>query len=129
MAPGCIFVVDDDASLRRALQRLVRSLDIDCELSPSGEDMLVRLPALRPTLVLLDIHMPEKSGLETLADMRARGFDVPTVMMTGVETVDTRAACLSGGAGDMICKPIDAKTISRIFDRLAGRQGADPGHT
>lgn len=122
MASGCILVVDDDASLGRALQRMVRSMDIDCELSPSGDDMLRRLQGLRPTFVLLDIHMPEKSGIDALAEMRSRGFDVPTVMMTGVERDGTRETCLSAGAVDLLAKPIDARTIAQLFDRLGGQR-------
>lgn len=122
MAAGCILVVDDDASLGRALQRMVRSMDIDCELSPSGDDMIARLQGLRPTFVLLDIHMPEKSGIESLTEMRSRGFDVPTVMMTGVEREGTRETCLSAGAVEVLAKPIDARTISQLFDRLGGQR-------
>jgi CheY-like chemotaxis protein len=122
MAAGCILVVDDDASLGRALQRMVRSMDIDCELSPSGDDMIARLQGLRPTFVLLDIHMPEKSGIESLAEMRSRGIDVPTVMMTGVEREGTRETCLSAGAVEVLAKPIDARTISQLFDRLGGQR-------
>ena len=122
MAAGCILVVDDDASVGRALQRMVRSMDIDCELSPSGDDMIARLQGLRPTFVLLDIHMPEKSGIDTLTEMRARGFDVPTVMMTGVEREGTRETCLSAGAVEVLAKPIDARTISLLYDRLGGQR-------
>lgn len=122
MAAGCILVVDDDASLGRALQRMVRSMDIDCELCPSGDDMIVRLQGLRPTFVLLDIHMPEKSGIESLTEMRSRGFDVPTVMMTGVERDGTRETCLSAGAVEVLAKPIDAQTISQLFEKLGGQR-------
>ena len=122
MTSGCILVVDDDASLGRALQRMVRSMDIDCELSPSGDDMIARLQGLRPTFVLLDIHMPGKSGIESLAEMRSRGFDVPTVMMTGVEREGTRETCLSAGAVEVLAKPIDARTISQLFNRLGGQR-------
>jgi DNA-binding response OmpR family regulator len=125
MAEGCIFVVDDDPSLGRALQRMVRSMDIGCELSLSGDDMMARLPDLQPTFVLLDIHMPERSGIETLKEMRLRGISVPTVMMTGVEREGTREACLSAGAVEMITKPVDARTISRFFTLLGNR--ADRG--
>lgn len=123
MTSGCILVVDDDASLGRALQRMVRSMDIDCELSTSGDDMLSRLPGLQPAMVLLDIHMPEKSGIESLQEMRLRGFDVPTVMMTGVEREGTREICLSAGAVEVLAKPIDARTIFQLFDRLGGERG------
>lgn len=53
-------VVDDDASLGRALQRMVREMGMRCELSSSIDDMIARLPALRPHFVLLDIHIPKK---------------------------------------------------------------------
>jgi DNA-binding response OmpR family regulator len=122
MTAGCILVVDDDASLGRALQRMVRSMEIECELSPSGDDMIARLQGLRPTFVLLDIHMPEKSGIESLTEMRLRGFDVPTVMMTGVEREGTRETCLSAGAIEVLAKPIDARTISQLFDMLGGQR-------
>lgn len=122
MTSGCILVVDDDASLGRALQRMVRSMDIDCELSSSGDDMIERLAALRPTFVLLDIHMPEKSGVDALTEMRSRGYDVPTVMMTGVERDGTRETCLSAGAVDVLAKPVDAETIAMFFDRLGGQR-------
>lgn len=122
MATGCVLVVDDDASLGRALLRMLRSMDIDCELSSSGDDMLARLHGLRPTFVLLDIHMPEKSGIDALTEMRSRGFDVPTVMMTGVEREGTRETCLSAGAIDVLAKPIDAGALSHLFDRLGGQR-------
>ncbi len=123
MASGCILVVDDDASLGRALQRMVRSLDIDCEVSPSGDHMLSRLQDMRPTFVLLDIHMPEKSGIDALAEMRSRGFDVPAVMMTGVERDGMRETCLKAGAVEVLAKPVDARTILQLFDRLCGQSG------
>jgi CheY-like chemotaxis protein len=122
MTSGCILVVDDDPSLGRALQRMVRSMDIDCELSTSGDDMIARLAGLRPTFVLLDIHMPQKSGIEALTEIRSRGYDVPTVMMTGVERDGTRETCLSAGAVEVLAKPVDAKTIAMFFDRLGGQR-------
>jgi CheY-like chemotaxis protein len=120
MATGCILVVDDDLSLGRALQRMVRSMDIDCEVSSSGDDMLARVQGLRPTFVLLDIHMPEKSGIEALTEMRALGLDVPTVMMTGVEREGTRETCLQAGAIEVLAKPVAATTISQLYERLGG---------
>ncbi len=122
MTSGCILVVDDDVSLGRALQRMVRSMDIDCELSTSGDAMIARLADIRPTFVLLDIHMPEKSGIEALTEMRSRGHDVPTVMMTGVERDGTRESCLSAGAIEVLAKPVDAGTVAMFFDRLGGQR-------
>jgi CheY-like chemotaxis protein len=124
MTAGCILVVDDDASLGRALKRMLHSMHIDCEVSLSGDDVLARLAQMRPTFVLLDIHMPERSGIETLTEMRARGLDVPTVMMTGVEREGVRETCLAAGAMAVLAKPIDAGVISQLFECLGGRRNA-----
>ena len=121
MATASIWVVDDDPSVGRALRRMVRSLDIDCILCTSAEELLARIGAARPTFVLLDIHMPGTSGVAALRAMRARGIDVPTVMMTGVEREGTRATCLAAGAAEVLAKPVDARTIATLFDRFAGR--------
>jgi CheY-like chemotaxis protein len=120
MAVASIWVVDDDPSVGRALRRLVQSLDIECVLCTSGEELLARIGAARPTLVLLDIHMPGTSGVEALRAMRARGIDVPTVMMTGAERDGTRESCLAAGAAEVLAKPVDANTINTLFGRFAG---------
>jgi CheY-like chemotaxis protein len=97
-------------------------MDIDCDLSTSADDMIARLARSRPTFVLLDIHMPEKSGIEALTESRASGYDVPTVMMTGVERDGTRETCLSAGAFEVLAKPVDAATIAMFFDRFGGQR-------
>lgn len=121
MTTASIWVVDDDPSVGPALRRMVESLDIDCVLCTSGEDLLSRIGAARPVFVLLDIHMPGTSGIDALRALRARGIDVPTVMMTGVEREGTRASCLSEGAAEVLAKPVDAQTIVNLLDRFAGR--------
>lgn len=126
MATACIWVVDDDPSVGRALRRLVRSLDIECILYASGEELLSEIAQARPTFVLLDIHMPGISGIEVLRAMHTRGIDVPTVMMTGVERDGTRATCLAAGAAGVLAKPVDAKTIATLLDRFAGQAPEGP---
>jgi CheY-like chemotaxis protein len=125
MATDCIWVVEDDPSVGRALMRMLRALGIDCELCISGDDLLARIGSARPTFVLLDIHMPRISGIEALRHLRARGIDVPVVMMTGVERDGIRETCLAAGAADMLPKPVDARTITTLLDRLTGRAHRD----
>lgn len=122
MSAGCILVVDDDVSLGRAIQRMVRSMDIRCEVATSGADAILGLHGLRPAFVLLDLHMPGKSGLETLRELRAQGFSVPTVMMTGVKREGTEESCLSAGASEVLAKPIEASTLALLFDRFGGQR-------
>jgi CheY-like chemotaxis protein len=121
MPTASVLVVDDDPSVRRALKRLVNSMDVDCAVCTSGDEMLEIIATVQPTFVLLDVHMPRTSGVEALREMRARGFDVPTVMMTGIERDDTRETCLSAGAVDLLAKPVDAAVISGLLGRFAGK--------
>jgi CheY-like chemotaxis protein len=127
MAGDSIWVVDDDPSVGRALSRMVRSLDIDCTLSASAADLLDRIGNTRPTFILLDIHMPQTSGLDLLRTLRARGIDVPTVMMTGVERDGTRETCIAAGAVEVLAKPVDAITIRRLLARFGSHQGPAAG--
>lgn len=122
MASSSIWVVDDDPSVGRALRRMVEALDVECVLFSSGADMLAQIGATRPTFVLLDIHMPRTSGVDALQHLRARGIDVPTVMMTGVEREGTRQRCLAAGAAEVLAKPVDARTIVSLLDRFAERR-------
>jgi len=122
----CIWVVDDDPSVGPALRRMVHALDIDCELFTSGDALLARIATGRPTFVLLDIHMPHLSGVEALCAMRARGIDVPTVMMTGVERDGTRRNCLAAGAAAVLAKPVDARSIAALIDRFSGQPAIGP---
>lgn len=119
MATASIWVVDDDLSVGRALRRLIQSLDVDCVLCTSGEELLSRIGTARPTFVLLDFHMPVTSGIEALRQMRARGIDVPTVMMTGVEREGNRLSCLAAGAAELLAKPVGVQTIATLLDGFA----------
>ena len=121
MATASIWIVDDDPSVGPALRRMVLSLDINCILCTSGEELLEMIGTASPTFVLLDIHMPGTSGVEALRAMRARGIDVPTVMMTGVEREGTRETCIAAGAAEVLAKPVDADTITILLDRFTGQ--------
>jgi CheY-like chemotaxis protein len=125
MGTDSIWVVDDDPSVGPALCRMVRAFDIDCTLSTSAADLLDRIGTYRPTFILLDIHMPLTSGIDALRALRARGIDIPTVMMTGVERDGTREACLAAGADEVLAKPVDAATITLLLARFAPRQSPD----
>lgn len=126
MTAASIWVVDDDPSVGPALRRMLRAHGIDCVLLTSAAELLARIGSDRPTMVLLDIHMPDATGIDALRAMRARGIDVTTVMMTGIEREGTRATCLAEGAVEILSKPVDARTISRLLDRFSGPPPKSP---
>lgn len=124
-----IWIVDDDASVRRGLSRLIRSLDCDCLSFASGEELLAQLERSRPDGVLIDLHLPGRSGLEVLDEIRRRGAGVAAVMMTGIEREGQREACLAAGALDLVVKPVGASVIHSLLARFGPDpegQGDDP---
>src|SRR5690606_33837107 len=72
-----------------------------------------------PDLVLLDLHLPDGSGLDLFSDERLRG-DADIVLITGQASVDTSVQALRLGAADYLVKPINLKQLRRVLDRLTG---------
>ena len=106
-----VAVVDDDEAVRRALSRLIRSLGFEAETYAGGEDFLASLPARRPDCVVLDLHMPRVSGFDVQSRLKDSGLGIPTIVITGHDSPETRARALKGGASAYLRKPLDDKTL------------------
>ena len=106
-SPPLIAVVDDEASVRRALGRLLRAAGFESRPFASGREFLEACRKEPPDCVVLDMHMPEMSGLEVLKHMNASGLFLPMVLITAD---DESARCqrhLDEGAVSWLRKPID----------------------
>ncbi|MDB5772206.1 MAG: hypothetical protein JWM42_2580 [Burkholderia sp.] len=102
-----IAVVDNEASVRKALVRLFRAAGIDARVFASGSEFLATLQSCRYDCLVLDLHMPGLNGYHvqnecTLADVR-----LPTVIITAHDEPGMRQRCLAAGAVAYICKPFD----------------------
>jgi FixJ family two-component response regulator len=121
-----IAVVDDDHSVRKALRRLLRSAGLDTEMYGSGSEFLETLRASVPDCVVLDLQMPEMSGLELQQHLRNRGLLLPVVIVTGHDEPGMQARCLEAGANAYLRKPIDGRAlveaISRAISEMASRK-------
>jgi len=121
---GHILIVDDLASNREGLRRRLEKRGFSCEEADSGEACLAALATHPIDLVLLDLHMPGVSGLETLEAVR-RQFDalnLPVIMVTPQGAHDEIATALSHGANDYITKPINfAVVVARVVSLLERR--------
>ncbi len=106
-----IHVVDDDASMRDALVRLLGELGFEVRGHASaGEFLMDPLPD-RPGCVLLDLRMPGPSGLELQAALQRRQLPLPIVFLTGHGTVDTGVAAMKAGAVDFLTKPVKREVL------------------
>ena len=112
-----IAVVDDDRSVRRALQRLLRSVNLDADAYGSGREFLEALGDARPDCLVLDLQMPEMNGLELQQHLADTGIHLPVVVITGHDEPGMRAQCMAAGASTYLRKPLDDKVLLEAIDR------------
>ena len=114
-----VLVVDDDADLRKMLQRLLRRVGFEIVEVDSGRAALAELSARRFDVVLSDIHMPDGDGLELLRSVRRIDLDIPILLMSGKPDVKTAATALEFGAFRYLTKPLDNALVERLVRQAA----------
>jgi FixJ family two-component response regulator len=131
MNAGTVFVVDDDASMRRSLERLLRSFGYLAEGYASAAAFLGRPPATGNACVVLDLRMPGMDGLDLQARLAARGDDLPIVFVSGHGDVPSSVRAMKAGALDFLTKPFDESVlraaVERALDRHAERRASRAG--
>lgn len=115
-----VAIVDDDAAVRRALGRLIRSLSYRPAEYASGEEFLASLTDEPPFCVVLDQHMPGLKGLDILTQVRARGSDAPVIMVTGFDQPGMAEKCLEAGAAAYLTKPVDRSAMRAAIESATG---------
>ncbi len=116
-----VLVVDDDKSMRKALERLFRSVGLRVKVFGStAELMCSALPNVASCLVL-DIRLPEVSGLDFQADLTAAGIHIPIIFMTGHGDIPMSVQAMKAGAVDFLTKPFRHQEMIHAVNRaLAG---------
>ena len=100
-----VFVIDDDASMRRALSNLFQSVGLEVELFGSASEMLqAKLPDVASCLVL-DVRLPGLSGLDFQAELAKANINIPIIFMTGHGDIPMTVRAMKGGAVDFLTKP------------------------
>ncbi len=102
-----VTVVDDDASFLRSVGRLLRSSGYTVETYGSARQLLEALPAALPRCLILDVHMPEMTGLQLQEQLAAQGYCVPIIFVTAYDTPQTREHARRAGSFGLILKPFD----------------------
>ena len=111
-----ILIVDDEASVRDSL-RMIFKKDYQVILAGSADEALVKLESEEPEVVLLDIIMPGKDGMEALKEMRERHPAIPVIMLTATKTVKTAVEAMKLGAYDYITKPFDLDELKLVVQK------------
>jgi len=130
-ADPIIFVVDDEPSVRIALERLIKSVGFRVQTFDSARSFFNSVPCDAPCCLILDVRMPQMSGLELQQEMALRGLDTPIIFITGHGTVSMSVRAMKAGAMDFLEKPfeeqqlLDAIQTAVEKDRQSKRQQAE----
>jgi putative two-component system response regulator len=113
-----LLLVDDEDAVRRVLYLKLSREGYKCEEANGAEQALHVLETVPVALVLLDIKMPDKSGIELLPEIKETYPDVAVIMATAVNNVDIAVQCLKQGADDYTCKPFNLDDVSLAVQRV-----------
>ncbi|MFT7618770.1 MAG: DNA-binding NtrC family response regulator [Planctomycetota bacterium] len=116
-----VLVVDDEADVRRGLEKLVSTLNADVSTAPDGARALELLRKGDIDIVVSDIRMPKLSGIELLDAVKKEELGADVLIMTGFGTIELAVSCMAAGASHFITKPFDNHQILRIL-RLIGKR-------
>ena len=118
-APATVCIVDADAKERTALAQLLGHLPIPVSVFESAEDLLAVLDSTDCRVLVSEVRLPGKSGLDLLAEMNARGRPAPTILLAEDSDVGTAVHAIRSGAMDFIEKPvIDRILLRRVKDAI-----------
>ncbi len=113
-----VCIIDDDASMRGALQRLLRAADLAPRAYGSvGDYLLDPLPDEAPGCLLVDVYLPGPSGLDLQAALQRGAHPRPMVFMSGSADVPTSVRAMRGGAVDFLTKPIERDALLAALHR------------
>jgi two-component system response regulator MprA len=125
MPEAAILVVDDDAPIRRMLDRTLSAEGYAVETAADGGEALAAIERSTPDLVVLDVGLPGVDGLAVSRRLRAKGLAVPVLLLTARDSVPDRVAGLDAGADDYLVKPFATEELlARV--RALLRRGKSP---
>ena len=110
-ADPTVFVVDDDASVRKSISRLLGAGGIGSEIYASAEEFLTREPYRGVGCIILDIRMPGLTGIDLQAELNKADCPLPIIFITGHGSVPVGVEAMKKGAVDFLPKPVDPKAL------------------
>jgi FixJ family two-component response regulator len=110
-AEPTIFVVDDDPSVRRSTERLVRSMGFNVQTFASAKEFRDRAHVEGPACLVLDVHLPGVSGMDLQRDLAQSGVQVPIIFITGRGSIPMSVRAMKEGAVEFLTKPTRSRDL------------------
>jgi FixJ family two-component response regulator len=126
-----VFIIDDDRGMRQAVQDLVESVGLRAESFATGQEFLGRQPTSDPSCLVLDVRLPQMSGLDFQRRLTEIGMQIPIIFITAHGDVPMSVRALKSGAAEFLTKPfrdqdlLDAIQQALQRDRAAREQQAE----
>jgi len=123
---GAVLIIDDEAEIRESLQTLLEMEGFAVETSNSGEAGLQRIGEHPFDLILLDLTLPGRNGMEVLAEIRSHETGLPVIMITAYGTVENAVRAMQSGAANFVQKPWDnEKLLADVRAAIGWRRAAE----
>ncbi|MHC4570797.1 MAG: response regulator transcription factor [Planctomycetota bacterium] len=116
-----VFVVDDDNSVRKALERLIRSVGMKVETFETAKEFLLRPQYEGPSCLVLDIRMPGLSGLDLQEELTKADLTLPIIFITGHGTIPMSVRAMKAGAIDFLEKPFEDQALLDLIQHALER--------
>ena len=115
-----VALVDDDASVLMAMERLLTTVSFEIRTYSSVRDFLASLPDGRPHCLVLDLHMPDFTGLDLQHHLVLAGIIIPTIIITSDDEPEVRERCRSAGAVAFLLKPLSGASLVNAITAAVG---------
>jgi two-component system response regulator FixJ len=116
-----VHVVDDEATVRTLFQNMARILPYEFRTHATAADFFSDFDESRPCCLVLDLHLPDRSGIEVLKDLANKRSNVPVVFMSGMASVGDAVKALKLGSLDFVEKPFDLQVMVDAIHRAVGK--------
>src|SRR5215468_500757 len=121
---ACIAIVDDDASVLKALSRLLGTCSYRTATYRSAREFLDSLQHGMPECLVVDMQMPEITGLDLLHHLNRHGIQIPSIVITGHDEANVRERCEAVGTRAYLLKPLQGEALIAAIEAATGRQQA-----
>ncbi len=126
MNNGKIFLIDDERTIRLTFRLALETDGYEVQEAASADEAMMGFKAEKYNLVVLDLRIGEDNGLDVLAEMRRRGIQTPTLMITAYGSIRNAVRAMQLGAIDFLEKPIEPVTLRKMVAEIVERHGPRP---
>ncbi len=127
-AEGIVFVIDDDASVRKSLKKLLTSAGYQAEVFKSADEFLARSSHAGPSCLLIDVQMPGLNGMDLQKALIQRRREEQLIFITGHGDIQMCARAMKAGAADFLPKPLSSEELLKCVERALSRSTEQRQH-